>query len=86
MLIFEAMNEIRGRLELKEEYKKQIPEYFEALEMAYKALEAQTRLADILNDFYAEDEEKHKGDMYSRLLCLELLECCRFDYIPEEEE
>lgn len=86
MLMFEAKAQIDERLKLKDEYKAQIPEYIEALEIASKAIEAQIRLADLLNDFYAEDDDKHKDDMYSRALTLELLESIKFDYVEETYE
>lgn len=73
MLIFEAIGEIQGRLNLRKDYENTIPEYFEALEMAKKALEKQLVLADYLESFMAEDEEKHKDDRYSRALVLEFL-------------
>lgn len=87
MLIFEAKREIDERIKLKSEYEKfsDVQPYFEALEMASKALEAQNRLADMLNTFDAEDEEKHKDDTYSRRLTIELLKVASMDYVNEDE-
>lgn len=80
MLIFEAQNEIKERLKLKPDFCKDIPEYFEALEMADKALEAQGRLSDLLNDFMQDSEEHQKNDTYSWALVVEFLNSLRWDY------
>lgn len=85
MLLFEAANEFKARLQIND-YKDSIPEYYEAMEIAVKCIHAQIRLADLLNDFYCENEEHHKNDMYSRKLCLQLLESFRFDKDCEDDD
>jgi len=91
MLLFEAKAEIEERLKLNDEYKNDIPEYFEALEIAVKCIEAQERLADILNDFWADTNE---DDMFSAKLTEDMLQGIRYDakfdddgvFIREDEE
>lgn len=83
MLIFEAIFEIQERIKLKKDYGNNIPEYFEALELAKKALEKQLVLADYLESFASEDEEKHKDDTYSRTLVMEFLNSLWLEYEDE---
>lgn len=75
MLIFEAKNIIDERLKLNEDYKEHIPEYFNALEIASKALDAQLRLADMINDLSCDRE----GSTYSQALVLEILNECSIE-------
>lgn len=83
MLLFEAKNEIDKRLEetMQTDYREHIPEYFEALEIASKAIDAQMRLADMLNDFWNDTKEL---DTFSARLTYELLSSIRFDWRDEE--
>lgn len=39
MLLFEALGQIEERLKMSDEYKANVPEYFEALEIAKKSIE-----------------------------------------------
>lgn len=87
MLLFEAKAEIDERLKLAEEsnYKEQIPEYIEALEIASKCIEKQIELADLLNDWEQTiDQEIERGDMYSVSLCHDIVK--QFSIFEEEEE
>lgn len=83
MLLFEAKAQIDSRLTdaMRADYQKHIPEYFEALEIASKCIEAQGRLADMLNDFVADFRPE---DSYSATLVLELLNEIRFDWKIDE--
>lgn len=91
MLLFEAKAEIEERLKLNDEYKNDIPEYFAALEIAVRCIEAQERLADILNDFWADTNE---DDMFSAKLTEDMLQGIRYDakfdddgmFIREDDE
>lgn len=83
MLLFEAAEQFKERLRI-EDLKENIPEYFEAMEIAVKCIEAQYTIIEYLQSFYDEDEEKHKHDMYSRALVMEFLDSCRYDYDGEE--
>ena len=90
MLIFEAEYEIEGVRQAAEKLTDHNPSVemqktIEALKIAQKALKAQKRLCYILNDFYAEDEETHKNDTYSRALCMDLLKSIAWDYIEADE-
>lgn len=82
MLLFEAKSQIDDRLELSEDYKCHIPEYFEALEIASKCIDAQIRLAELLNDF---TERELKEDTYSAQLTYEMLSSIRFDAKFDED-
>jgi len=79
MLLFEAAELFKSRL-ANNEYRDEIPEYYEAMEIAVKCIEAQYSIIDYLDAFNSEDDEVHKGDMYSRMLVMEFLNSCRFDY------
>lgn len=83
MFLFEAANEFKERLKL-DDLRENIPEYFEALEIAVKCIEAQYTVIDYLDAFNSENEEEHRGDSYSRPLVMEFLNSCRFDYTDEE--
>lgn len=77
MLLFEAKKEIDDRLspELRRDYEKTIPEYFMALEIAQKAIEAQIRLTELLND-WTEDSarrESERGETFSPRLCRDMV-------------
>lgn len=82
MLLSEAKKEIDDRLELADDYKEHMPEYFEALEIASKCIEAQMRLADTLNDF---SEQELDRDTYSARLCYDMLSSIRFDAKFDED-
>lgn len=81
MLLFEAKAELEERLRLQDEYVHEIPEYFEALEIASRCIDAQIRLADLLNDF---TEREIEQDTYSAKLCYDILNQCRFDWTEDE--
>jgi len=72
MLLMDAKNEIDSRLSetIQRDYREHIPEYFDALEIARKCIEAQMRLADILNDWDAGFKE---GDSLSYKLVEQIL-------------
>lgn len=82
MMLFEADNEIQSRLELHQEYKNDIPEYFEALEIAHKSIQKQMELADVINDFWLDVE---KNDTFSATLVYDLLNQFRHDYEGDED-
>lgn len=81
MLLFEAKAELEERLRLQDEYGHELPEYFEALEIASKCIDAQIRLADLLNDF---TENELENDTYSAKLCYDILTQCRFDWVEDD--
>ena len=93
MLLFEAKSEIDKRLSenLKSDFGKHIPEYFEALELASKCIDAQQRLAHLLNEFW---DGLTEADSFSAQLTYDMLRSCsieaKFDedgmYLTEEEE
>lgn len=91
MLLFEAKAYIDERLALSDDYKEQIPEYFNSLEIASKSIEAQIRLSELLNSFFDDLSEE---DSFSVDLVYEILSGIRFDakfdedgmFIPFEEE
>lgn len=80
MLLFEAKAQIDERLKITD-YKEQIPEYYNALEIASKSIEAQIRLAELLNDFIA---TYNKENRYSEDVVIEFLNEIRFDYQEDE--
>lgn len=82
MLIFEAKAIIDSRLKFNEEYKDQIPEYFEALKMASKALEAQCRVADMINDLNSDKADS----TYSHDLVMDILAECTMEGKVDEDE
>lgn len=91
MLLLEAKAEINERLKMHDEYKEHIPEYFEALEIAVKCIEAQQRLCDMLNDFWIGLKE---DDTFTARLTEDMLMGIRYDakfdddgmFIREDEE
>lgn len=83
MLLFEAKAELEERLRLQDEYGHEVPEYFEALQIASACIDAQIRLADILNSF---TEKEIENDMYSANLCYDILNQCRFDWTEDDLE
>lgn len=75
MLLFEAKEKIDN---VKKEN--------EALEIASKCIEAQMRLADLLNDLQIDlYNEIHEKDMYSIRLVYEMLSSIRFDAKFDED-
>lgn len=82
MLLFEAKSQIDERLQ-KCDFKELIPDYIEALEIVSKCIEAQMRLADVLNDFFADCKET---DTFSAKLIYDILEQFRFDFEEEQDE
>lgn len=89
MLIFEAKSIIESRLELKKEYGQQIPDYFEALEIAVKCMDKQIELIDVLNDWDIETEIEQRAT-YSAKLCHDIVRqfsiYAKFDENGELEE
>lgn len=87
MLVYEAKEEIESRLTeaLKHDYAKDMPEYFQALEIAVKALDAQIRLIDTLNDWDIETEIK-RGDTYSASACHDIVRQFSIYCKDEDEE
>ena len=81
MLLFEAKHQIDARLDetLQKDYKEHIPEYFEALEIASRCIQAQMELSDVLNDWDIKDDDRVSG-----LLCYEILE--QFSIYHKEDE
>lgn len=55
MTLFECVEELESRLTpvMRKDYEKDIPEYFQALELALKCVEKQMELLDFINDFEA---------------------------------
>lgn len=86
MLLIEAKAEIDARITeaQKTEYYSHLPEYFEALEMASKALEAQMRLANYINDLEQAPVEGLLGPVFMSFM--ETLNECRWDWEEDEEE
>lgn len=85
ILLWSALGEIEERLKMAFVYGVDIPEYFQALRVARKAILAQMRLAEYLNEFYAEDYEKHKNDSYSRGVVMDILQICSYEYEEKED-
>lgn len=87
MLLMEAKAEIDARLteQMQKDYRKQIPWYFEALEIASKCIEKQMELCDQLNDMEQSlDIDSAAGVEYSVLEMYEALqEYCIYE--PEQE-
>lgn len=81
MLLFEARGILQGRIDHCD-FKEQIPDYIEALEIAVKCIDAQMRLADIRNDLQTIPE----GSTFSQGVMNEVLEECSFEWKTEEEE
>ena len=84
MLIFEAREELQSRVDLMNadcwfDGKDQIKE---AYEMAVKALEAQQRVCDLLNDFW---DDTKPGDSYSAQLVYDIINSLHMDFVSEEE-
>lgn len=83
MLIFEAKHEIDARLEHCQDLKENVPEYFEALEIASKCMQKQMDLIELLNDWDIETESK-RGDTYSAMLCHDIVR--QFSIYADDEE
>lgn len=83
MVLAEEKAQIDDRLTetLRRDYKHLIPEYYEALEIASKCIDAQMRLADVLNEFW---DDAKPTDSFSGKLVYNILEQFRFDYEPDD--
>lgn len=82
MLIFEALEEVKAMQVFSS-----TNEQKEALEMAQKALEAQQRLADVLNELVLDSQnELYENDTYSIGMLCDILDEMRWDYDEEDEE
>lgn len=82
MLLFEARHQLQERIDICD-FKEQIPEYIEALEIAVKCIDKQQELVDCLNDWDIETEIKN-GDRYSAQLCHDIVR--QFSIYNEDEE
>lgn len=76
MILAEAKSQIDARLGLAEDYKANIPEYFEALEIASKCIEAQMRLSDVINEWWDDITE---ADSLSAMLVYDILKQFMYD-------
>lgn len=74
MKLIEAYEQISQRLdEVHGKVKEAIPEYYEALDIARKAIQSQILLAEMISDFDKEKGTEHERDFYSWKLVYELL-------------
>lgn len=78
MKVNNAIYQFQVRLD-KCDFKEQIPEYIQAMELAVKALEAQLTLMDVVNDILAHFKEE---DSFSERLVLEILDDISIKDIP----
>ena len=83
-LITKAKKEIDARLsdDLRKDYEQSIPEYFQALEISSKALEAQIRLNEMIELITA----LNQGDQYSVRTVRTMLEELKWNWEGENND